>query len=352
MVRGEESTMTKSPIQGLLEETESIDSIGIFVSKGPGGWGKGLQLNPNGKKNKVVSLTGGGIHPVAQRIGDMIHCQVIDAYKEKVEPDEMVCVVVDCGGNARMGVYPMKRIPTINVKPLSPSGPLAKHITEDIFVSGVTLSDIKPSGNQAAVNVNEKHTPYQLLKEKEKDVDVPVKEKQNPLSLIAKTISILLSWIYQSGKDVISSFASHILPLMIGISVFIGLINYFDLSQGLSVLIKYSLGTFIGLLICSILCSIPSVSRYIGAGATFGQVLVTILAYEIGEGRIEFIWILPALFATNVQVGCDFLPTGLMMTKSEDKTVQAGVKAVLYSRLITSVFCVIIAYLAGKIMGF
>ncbi|MBO0958670.1 PTS glucitol/sorbitol transporter subunit IIB [Neobacillus sp. MM2021_6] len=339
--------MENSPIQELVGPN---DHLGVFVSKGPGGWGKGLELYPNGKKKKVVSLTGGGIHPVAQKIGDLIHCPVIDAYKEKVDPEEMVVVIVDCGGNARMGVYPMKRIPTINVKPLSPSGPLAKHITEDIFVSGVTVGDITPTEKQEAVNLKEKQPSYQLVKEKE--IDVPVKEKQHPLSMIAKTIAIMMSWIYQSGKDVISSFASHVLPLMIGISVFIGLINYFGFSQGLSSLTKYSLGSFIGLLLCSIICSIPYVSRYIGAGATFGQVLVTILAYEIGEGRIEFIWILPALFATNVQVGCDFLPTGLMMANSEEKTVQAGIKAVLYSRLITSVFCVIIAYLAGKLMGF
>ncbi|CAM5274138.1 PTS sorbitol transporter subunit IIB [Bacillus safensis FO-36b] [Bacillus safensis subsp. safensis] len=38
----------------------------VFVAKGAGGWGEGLELEPTGKRRKVVSITGGGIHPVAR----------------------------------------------------------------------------------------------------------------------------------------------------------------------------------------------------------------------------------------------------------------------------------------------
>ena len=39
----------------------------IFVKPGNKGWGVGLTLTPTEKMNKVVSVTGGGIHPVAQQ---------------------------------------------------------------------------------------------------------------------------------------------------------------------------------------------------------------------------------------------------------------------------------------------
>ena len=30
----------------------------VFVGKGAGGWGEGLELEPTGKRRKVVSITG------------------------------------------------------------------------------------------------------------------------------------------------------------------------------------------------------------------------------------------------------------------------------------------------------
>ena len=51
-------------------------------------------------------------------------------------------MIIDCGGTARIGVYPMKKIPTIDTKPSSPSGPLINFINEKIFVSGVKPEDI------------------------------------------------------------------------------------------------------------------------------------------------------------------------------------------------------------------
>ena len=108
-------------------------------------FGGPLYITPTDEKPYVVSITTGGIHPFAQKIADLSGGKIADAFKTAVKNAEMACVVVDCGGSARCGVYPMKRIPTINTNPLGKSGFLGKYMTPDIYVSGVSLDTIELS---------------------------------------------------------------------------------------------------------------------------------------------------------------------------------------------------------------
>src|SRR5439155_12829599 len=102
-------------------------------------------------RSKVVSVTGGGIHPVAQLIADMTGAEAVDGFRAPPIESEMAVVVVDCGGTARCGVYPRKRIPTVNLTPVGQSGPLAQFITEDIYVSGVKPANIKMADGSETV---------------------------------------------------------------------------------------------------------------------------------------------------------------------------------------------------------
>ncbi len=115
----------------------------VKVSKGGRGWGGPLTIQPKPGREYVVSITGGGIHPVAQRIAEMTGGIPFDGFRSKVEFNQMACVVIDCGGTARVGVYPMKKVPTIDVHPTMPAGPLMMFITEDVFVSGVKEENIQ-----------------------------------------------------------------------------------------------------------------------------------------------------------------------------------------------------------------
>jgi PTS system glucitol/sorbitol-specific IIB component len=114
----------------------------VKITKGSGGWGGPLVIKPTIERSKIVSVTGGGIHPVAQRIAELTGAQAVDGFRAPPVEGEMAMVVVDCGGTARCGVYPRKRIPTVNVTPVGQVGPLAQFITEDIYVSGVTPADV------------------------------------------------------------------------------------------------------------------------------------------------------------------------------------------------------------------
>jgi PTS system glucitol/sorbitol-specific IIB component len=115
----------------------------VRITKGPKGWGGPLVIEPKPGKDLIYSVTGGGIHPLAQRIADLTGGTPFDGFRSKAGFDEIAVAVIDCGGTARVGVYPMKKVPTVDIYPTSPSGPLFRFITADIFVSGVRPEDVE-----------------------------------------------------------------------------------------------------------------------------------------------------------------------------------------------------------------
>ena len=118
----------------------------VHIAKGMKGWGVGFDVKPEPGKDLIYSVTGGGIHPVAQRIADLTGGRTFDGFKSKANFDEIAVAVIDCGGTARIGVYPMKGVLTVDVHGASPSGPLMRFINEENFVSGVTVDDITVVG--------------------------------------------------------------------------------------------------------------------------------------------------------------------------------------------------------------
>lgn len=114
----------------------------VTISKGRGGWGGPLTVTPTAEKPYIYSVTGGGIHPVAQRIADLTGGETFDGFKSSRPFDQIAVAVIDCGGTARVGVYPMKKVLTVDVHATSPAGPLAQFITEQLFVSGVKAEDV------------------------------------------------------------------------------------------------------------------------------------------------------------------------------------------------------------------
>ena len=114
----------------------------VVINKGRGGWGGPLTVQPTADRPLIYSVTGGGIHPVAARIAELTGGEAFDGFKSSAPFDKIAVAVIDCGGTARIGVYPMKKVLTVDVHATSPAGPLANFITEQLFVSGVKPEDV------------------------------------------------------------------------------------------------------------------------------------------------------------------------------------------------------------------
>ena len=155
------------------------------------------------------------------------------------------------------------------------------------------------------------------------------------------------SVVVSAGRDTIDTIIRNILPFMAFIAVLIGIINETGIGDWLAHLIEPLAGSLIGLIAISIFCAIPVLSPVLGPGAVIAQVVGVLLGTRFAEGDIPLQYTLPALFAIDPQVGCDFIPVGLALGEAEPETVEVGVPAVLISRLFTGPLSVVIAYFAS-----
>lgn len=165
---------------------------------------------------------------------------------------------------------------------------------------------------------------------------------------IGKGAGIVVGTLYQSGRQSVDQVVRNILPFMCFISFVIGLILYTGVGNWVAENISGLASTLPGLVLLGAIGGIPILSPLLGPGAVMAQVIGTVLgATLITQGTIPPALALPALFAINSQVGCDFIPVGLALGEAEPETVEIGVPAVLFSRQITGPLAVVIAYLAS-----
>lgn len=169
----------------------------------------------------------------------------------------------------------------------------------------------------------------------------------NLLVRIGKGVGGVVGVLYQSGRDTIETIIRNILPFMAFISVIVGIINKTGIGDKLANFITPLASSLPGLLAISVFCAIPILSPVLGPGAVIAQIVGVLLGTRIGAGDISPQYALPALFAINPQVGCDFIPVGLALGEAEPDTVEVGVPAVLFSRLLTGPLAVVIAYFAS-----
>lgn len=316
----------------------------IKIVKGNGGWGGPLIIKPTEKKHIILNVTGGGISPIARRIQELTGADIVDGFKTGVEDEaEILVAVVDCGGTARCGVYPKKGIMTVNITPVGQSGPLAQYMKESNYVSGVKNENIQLFEG-AVEESTESYAAGNMESSREVKASDAPKEKTNILTAIGKGTGKVVGIFYQAGRDTIDSVIKNILPFMAFVSLIVGIILKTGIGNWIAKTISPYAGSLPGLLIISIICAIPVLSPLLGPGAVIAQIVGVLVGTEIGLGHIPPQYSLPALFAIDAQAGCDFIPVGLSLGEAKPETIEIGVPAVLFSRLITGPIAVLIAY--------
>ncbi|SPF68158.1 protein-Npi-phosphohistidine-sugar phosphotransferase [Propionibacterium ruminifibrarum] len=331
----------------------------VKVVKGNGGWGNDMVLTPTDEKKVVMSVTGGGIHPVAARIAELSGAEAVDGFTNSVEDDKVLAAVINCGGTARIGVYPKKRINTIDIYPGSPTGPLAKYITEDIFVSAVGLDQISLADAEAvdqaaaAAAASAQAEEAQAEAERPKTVSQQQADRGGFMSVVVKfgnAVGYVINTLLSSGRQALDIILKTVLPFMAYVGLLMGIVNYTGISDLIAHAVTPLAGNPVGLVLLGIIVALPFLSPVLGPGAAIAQVIGVLMGQQIGAGALPVQYALPTLFAIDGQVGCDFVPVGLSLGEAQPETISVGVSAVLFTRLVTSPVAVIIAYLASFLL--
>jgi PTS system glucitol/sorbitol-specific IIB component len=164
------------------------------------------------------------------------------------------------------------------------------------------------------------------------------------LEKVGRGVGGVVGRMYQAGRDAIDVVIRTILPFIAFVGLIVGIINATGVGELLANTLSPLASSLVGLLILSVVIAIPVLSPLLGPGAVIAQIIGVLLGTQIADGNIPPQYALPALFAINPQVGCDFIPVGLSLGEAEPETVEVGVPAILFSRLITGPISVIIAY--------
>lgn len=167
---------------------------------------------------------------------------------------------------------------------------------------------------------------------------------------ISAVVGKVVLVIFESAKKAFKVALQTIIPFMI----FVATVSTLILNTGLGTVIANWLSGLasspIGLLVLSLIITFPLISPVIGPGAVISSIIGTLLGTLIAAGDVPLSMALPAVFAIHQPAGSDFVPVGMSLMESEVKTVEVGVPAVLYSKLLIAPVEVGLAIIVGAIL--
>ncbi|WP_019167047.1 PTS glucitol/sorbitol transporter subunit IIB [Staphylococcus delphini] len=322
----------------------------VKIVKGSGGFGGPLSIGVSGEKNKLVYITGGHKPEIVDKIAEITGAEPVNGFETSVPENEIMAAIIDCGGTLRCGIYPKKKIPTINIMATGKSGPLRQYITEDIYVSNVGVEQVSRLDDESEEEIISKPVVEQEPKYTKDKKIMETRAEQEHKSLLTKiglAAGKVINTFYQAARDAVETMLYTIIPFMGFVALLIGIIQGSGIGDLFAHVMSPLAGSIWGLMAIGFICSLPFLSPLLGPGGVIGQVLGTLIGVEIGKGNIPPHLALPALFAINTQNAADFIPVGLGLAEAETKTIEVGVPSVLYSRFLNGVPRVFVAWLAS-----
>ena len=302
----------------------------------------------------------GGVHEPEplQKILALSGMEAVNGNKETCPDEEVALAIIDCGGTLRCGIYPGKGIPTVNILATGKSGPLAKYMTEDLYVSAVTSAQVSAAPDAdpeempetAGEGPGDENTASETVEKEALGREESAEREEDsrkaflgimlePALAAGKVISIFR----QAASEAVRTCLEMILPFMGFAALFVGICKGSGLTGFLAGLMGPAGGSLPGLMVLGIICSLPGLSAVLGAGAAAAQIFSTVIGTLIASESLTPAMALPALFAINCQCACDFIPVGLGMTEARPETTQVGIAAVTMSRFATGWIRILIA---------
>lgn len=257
----------------------------VKIEHGPNGWGGPLLVSETDTRTVVASVTGGGIHPLAQRTADLLGVKAVDGFNNKVAPETIIVAFVDCGGTARCGVYPKMGVKTVDVLPIGPSGPLARFINEDNFCSGVTPDKITIAEGEAAMDTEDIEAVTSEADAAESaQLKTNAKGVMGVITRVGRAVGGVVQTFNQAARNTLDIVIKNIIPFMMFISVIVGIVNYTGIGTILANLVKPLAGSLLGLLCLSISVAFHFCHRYLDLVRLLHRLSELSLDNEIGKG--------------------------------------------------------------------
>lgn len=167
------------------------------------------------------------------------------------------------------------------------------------------------------------------------------------ISAIGGVVARIVSVVIEGARRALDMVLSKILLFLAFVALLSGIINYTGLGTILGNLLVPLASSLWGLVLIGFILSIPVISPIAGPGAVVAQILSVLIGTEIGAGNIPPSYALPALYAIDVQVGCDFVPASMSMMDTPIDYAEAYVPAIYFSRWITGPIAVVIGWLVS-----
>lgn len=256
----------------------------VLIPPGPGGYGKdcGCPL----AAAKVLSLTGREIHPVAIEIGALTESEIVNGFADIPPDNDILCVVINCAGSLRCGLYPQKGIPTINVLPTWRAGPLAHFITEDNYVSGVTMEQLVLV-DTADVPESE---PEAMPEPAPRVITTPppARGAEKLVRMVEQTgtaVGHVIALLFAASREAVDVSLRNVIPFMAFVSLLIALVQETALGNLIAHALTPLANSLWGLVLLSLICGIPFLSPVLGPGAAISQVIGVMIGTQIGAGR-------------------------------------------------------------------